>query len=151
MAGLRICIEGLEDRGNRAAILRSADAFGLLHVHEMPSERGASGVCNGGEKWLVVHRHESASECAAALKGDGFALYAAVVDDPDAVPLEALDFSRRIALVFGNERAGLTTGLRSACDGAFTIRMRGLSESLNVSVAGGILLYALLSSRRAAP
>ena len=40
MGGLRIVLEGLEDLGNRAAILRSAEALGLLHVHEVVREAG---------------------------------------------------------------------------------------------------------------
>ena len=81
MAGLRLVLDRLEDSGNRAAVLRSCEAFGLLHVHEIvglrPSQqprvaqkvaaaakhggnrRMRRGVGNGGEKWLCVHRHET--------------------------------------------------------------------------------------------
>jgi tRNA (guanosine-2'-O-)-methyltransferase len=90
MAGLRIVLDRLEDGGNRAAILRSCEAFGLLHVHEISthcpaSEQADSGrlrrhyqVGNGGEKWLQLHRHADAASCAAALRAEGFALVATV-------------------------------------------------------------------------
>ena len=154
MAGLRIVLEGLEDSGNRAAILRSVDAFGLLHCHEVPSAQpGAGGTANnGGQKWLMLHQHADAATAVAELKGAGFALYAAVVegDSADVVPLEKIDFSQRVALVFGNERLGLTAGMRAACDRAFTIRMRGFSESLNVSVAAAVAMHWARTAREAA-
>jgi len=59
----------------------------------------------------------------------------------DIIPLESLDFGRPTALVFGNESLGVSREMRAACDGAFTISMRGLSESLNVSVAAAIALH----------
>ena len=100
MAGLRLVLDRLEDSGNRAAVLRSCEAFGLLHVHEIvglrPSQqprvaqkvaaaakhggnrRMRRGVGNGGEKWLCVHRHETAAACAEALRGAGFRIVATV-------------------------------------------------------------------------
>lgn len=154
MSGLRIVLEGLEDGGNRAAILRSVDAFGLLHCHEAPGTQPAtSGTANnGGQKWLMLHQHADTATAVAELKGAGFALYAAVVEDDGAgvVPLETIDFSQRVALVFGNERLGLTAGMRGACDAAFTIRMRGFSESLNVSVAAAVAMHWGRTAREAA-
>ncbi len=156
MGGLRCVLEGLEDRGNRAAVLRSVEAFGLLHVHEVrgEAERGherGRGIANAGEKWLVVHEHDDADECARQLRADGFALYAAVAPprsaceqprgEPDVLSLEQLDFGRRVALVFGNERRGVSAQMRRACDCCFSIAQRGLSESLNVSVAAAISLH----------
>ena len=49
--------------------------------------------------------------------------------------LEALDFGRPLALCFGNERFGVSDQMRAECDLAFTIRLHGLGESLNVAVA----------------
>ena len=77
VSGVHCVLEGLENSGNRAAILRTVEALGLLHVHEVSPlheqlERGrARGVAHGGEKWLTVHRHEDAASCrrSAALQG----------------------------------------------------------------------------------
>lgn len=70
---LRCVLDHLEDRGNRAAILRTCEALGILHVHEIaPSEpdRGrARGVAGGGEKWLYVHTHTDANECRLSMPG----------------------------------------------------------------------------------
>lgn len=153
MSGLRIVLEGLEDSGNRAAILRSVDAFGLLHCHEVPSAQPVAGgtANNGGQKWLMLHQHADAATAVAELKEAGFTTYAAVVegDGAEVVPLEKIDFSQRVALVFGNERLGLTASMRAACDRAFTIRMRGFSESLNVSVAAAVAMHWGRTAREA--
>ena len=75
VSGIHCVLDGLENMGNRAAILRSIESLGLLHVHEVAptheqAERGrARGVAHGGEKWLMVHKHESAAACRAALGG----------------------------------------------------------------------------------
>ena len=62
---------------------------------------------------------------------------------PDAVPLEVLPLDRPIALVFGNEKAGVSPGTRALCDGAYTIPMAGFSQSLNISVAAAVSLYSV--------
>merc|ERR1712241_303158 len=56
-------------------------------------------------------------------------------------PLEQLDFATPTALVFGNEARGVSASLLSACDGAFTVPLPGLSESLNVSVAAAVCCH----------
>ena len=191
--GLHCVLEGLEDRGNRAAVLRTVEALGLLHVHEVaPSqpERGrARGVAHGGEKWLMMHTHASPAECRAALPGVTLlaALPPLVSEAPasaswhqagrkrksggagardasneegapeqGAAPerageaaralgepavLEEVDFSKPTALVFGNERHGLSAAMVAACDGAFYVPLHGLTESLNVSVAAAISVH----------
>ena len=73
LSGVRLILDHLEDRGNRAAILRTAEALGLLYIDEfgvVNPERGrARGVAHGGEKWLIVKQYHSAAECRAACSG----------------------------------------------------------------------------------
>ncbi len=200
LASVRLVLERLEDRGNRAAVLRSAESLGLLHVDEVSAaepERGrARGVAHGGEKWLCLHAHSTPAECRAACAG--YQLLAALPPPADErgvseswhsahkrrrrassthdaaesdaaasteqtlapsapsapalapTPLEDVDFSRPTALVFGNERLGVSAELLALCDGAFTIPMYGLTESLNVSVAASIAIHHGRVARMAA-
>jgi hypothetical protein len=208
ISGLRCVLDRIEDRGNRAAALRTCEALGILHVHEVAPkepERGRSrGVAGGGEKWLMMHMHADAAECRAALAGfDVLAALppvqevpasaswqglggkrrrrqkrqrqqdqaapesSATVPDvsesasgssatvtappqppsspppelPEPTALESLDFGRPTALVFGNERLGVSAEMLKVCDGAFHIPLHGLTESLNVSVACAISLH----------
>lgn len=204
LTSIRLVLEHLEDRGNRAAILRTAESLGLLHVDEVASvdpERGrARGVAHGGEKWLCLHAHSTPAECRAACAGylllaalppptdvrgvseswhsthkrrrhggptrtpddappDLFAAAQTDVELPPPVPLtspltpiplEEVDFSRPTALVFGNEKLGVSAELLALCDGAFTIPMYGLTESLNVSVAASIAIHHGRVARMAA-
>ena len=185
MAGLRIVLEDCEDVGNRAAILRTAEAFGLLHIHEIPgaelkTPNGRAkkiGVAHSGQKWLRISVHSSAAECVAALRAAGCESILAAVPAAAAIPpseswhaarvrnrggaeaeaddaarkaavdaltataLEHVDFGRHTALCFGNERLGVSAALAAACDGAMTIPMYGLTESLNVSVAAALAIH----------
>ena len=60
---------------------------------------------------------------------------------PATLALEEVDFSRPTALVFGNERLGVSAEMLAHCDGAFHIPLHGLTESLNVSVAAAIAMH----------
>jgi TrmH family RNA methyltransferase len=63
-------------------------------------------------------------------------------------PLDLAALPSRIALVVGNEGAGLRADVRSSVDQLVRVEMPGPAESLNVAVAAGILLYALTSRRQ---
>ena len=152
LAGLRVVLDGVHDPHNISAVLRSCEGFGLQHVHvigrmeDLPVNRA---ITLGCQKWLQVHPHPSGAECASTLHAAGFELWAAV-PDRSAQPLEAIDFARKVALVFGGEHAGLSDDWVAACDGRYQIPMPGFSQSLNVSVAAAILVYVAATSRRRA-
>ena len=74
-----------------------------------------------------------------ALRDRGYRMVVADLD-PEAVAPEAIDFSRRTALVVGNELAGVSAPIREAADEVVQISMSGFAQSLNISVAAGILL-----------
>jgi tRNA (guanosine-2'-O-)-methyltransferase len=152
LAGVRVVLDGVHDPHNISAVLRSCEGFGLQHVH-LIGRTGGMGVNRaitlGCHKWLDLHAHADAGACASALHEQGFELWAAVPDRA-AQPIEALDFGRKVALVFGGERDGLSDELLAACDGRYQIPMPGFSQSLNVSVAAAISIYIATSLRRRA-
>ena len=140
LGGLRVVIENLHDPHNGAAVLRSAEAFGIQRVEVIESVepfRFSSVVTQGCEKWLDVVRHPTLAETVAALRADGFALYAAVPDA--AATVEDLDFARPAAVMIGNEHAGLTADAIAAADVVFGIPMQGMTRSLNLSVAAALI------------
>lgn len=152
MRGLTVVLEGLYDPGNRSAVYRSAEAFGVCDVHvirpDAASKPHARSVSRGAEKWLDIHHWEETGQCVDALRRGGFAIYAA--DVHAARPLEALDFTRPVALAFGSEHDGISEPLRRACDGTFVIPMSGFTSSFNVSVAASIALqHARVERERA--
>ena len=150
LEGLTVLLDGLHDPHNISAALRSCEAFGVQHVHlvgepgNLPINRVVTCGC---EKWLSLHYHPDAAECVAALHAQDFELWAAV-PERDAMPLEEINFSRRIALLFGAERAGLPEELLARCEGKYFIPMAGFVESFNVSVAVAVSLYMAAAARR---
>jgi tRNA (guanosine-2'-O-)-methyltransferase len=153
LAGLTVVIENLHDPHNGAAALRSVEGFGLttLHVVEQAEPfRFSSKVSQGCEKWVELRRHADFASCARALHDEGFALYAALPPGGATVAVDALPPDRPIALVFGNEHAGLTPAAIAACDGAFTIPMQGMTASFNLSVSVALGVFTCARRRRAA-
>lgn len=138
LRGLTVVLDQLEDTFNMAAVLRSCEAFGLqdVHVVENPDVPFAphDKVTQGCEKWLDVHRYRSFATCARALHAAGYRICVSAVRE-DARSVFEMEFDRRLALVFGNERTGVTPDALAAADEAFWIPMRGFTRSLNVSAA----------------
>lgn len=66
-----------------------------------------------------------------------------VEQDPRAIPFKKFRMKKPTLFVFGNEVCGLSPQLRSRCDELIEIPMRGTKESLNVSVAAGIILFSI--------
>jgi tRNA (guanosine-2'-O-)-methyltransferase len=148
MQGLTVVLEALYDPGNRSAVYRTAEAHGLLDVHVVRPENAtksqARQVSRGAEKWLHIHEHARPVDIIPELQAKGMQVVAA--DLTNAGPLHGVRFDRPTALVFGNERDGISPEMRKLCDGAFMIPMRGLMQSFNISVAAAI---ALSHARRA--
>jgi tRNA (guanosine-2'-O-)-methyltransferase len=151
LGGLRVVIENLHDPHNGAAVLRSAEAFGVQQVEVIESTepfRYSSTVTQGCEKWLDVVRHKTLEAALAGLRAAGLALYAAVPGA--AVALDDLDFSRPAAVMVGNEHDGLTAEAIAAADVRFGIPMYGLTQSLNLSVATALIVERATALRRRA-
>lgn len=143
--GIHPILEGLSDRGNISAVLRSAEGLGNGCVHVVETRRRklrmANRVSQGAEKWLEILRWHSTTECIEAVKAAKLQL---VVTDLNAdMSIEDLDLSIPTAIVFGNEQLGATEEMREAADHTVILPMAGFSQSFNISVAAAIALYHL--------
>jgi tRNA (guanosine-2'-O-)-methyltransferase len=141
-------LDGLIDPHNVAAVLRSADAFGAQEVHLIEGAESfvaSNRVAQGTERWIDVVRHTGARACVDALRSRGYRVYVAAMDG--SLRPEDLASVERVAIVFGNEHAGVSAELASLADGTYTIPMRGFVQSLNVSVAAAITLAAAMRDR----
>ena len=146
---LAVVLDRLSDPHNSSAVLRSAEAFGVQHVHAVVGIHGfraSQGVAKGTQRWLDVSRYEDADACARRLIADGFSIYAASMEGSHS--LEELRSVPRLAVVFGNEHHGVSEAMRAHTDGTFSIPMRGFVESLNVSVAAAITMQTLIGDTR---
>lgn len=136
------------DRGNVSAVLRSAEALGYQSVHIIETSKKfkkAIRVTQGAEKWLDVRPWDSTAECVAHLRGQGYRLVAAHVED--AKPISEVAFDRPTALFFGNEHDGLSEELLAQADDRVMISMPGFTRSFNISVAAALSLYHIQQDR----
>jgi tRNA (guanosine-2'-O-)-methyltransferase len=135
---LTVVLDQLEDPFNMAAVLRSAEGMGLQEVHVIRNKQHPwnpnAKVTQGCDKWLDLCEYPDFGACRAALKQRGFAIWASALQE-GATSLFDLRFDSRIALVFGNERFGVSPEVLGGADGVFWIPMRGFTQSLNVSAA----------------
>lgn len=150
VASLRVALEAPHDPGNAAAVVRTAEALGSggVHVIGLPHTALQSRrVTRGSFYWADTQAHADWDGLCAALPA-GMRIAGACVEG--SVDLADVPVDRPLCLVFGNEQAGLSAQARAGCDVLFRIPQFGMAESLNLSVAAGIALYALLGRRRAA-
>ncbi|HET6333199.1 MAG TPA: RNA methyltransferase [Polyangiales bacterium] len=141
-------LDGLIDPHNVAAVLRSAEAFGVQTVHLVANTEpffASQKIAQGTQRWLDVVEHPSPEACFQALRAHDYRVYVAAMDGE--ITPEALAEEKRVAIVFGNEHAGVSAEMRELADGAYTIPMRGFVQSLNVSVAAALTLRAAMRGR----
>lgn len=147
--GITVVLESLYDQGNAAAVMRTCDGFGVQRVNlvvDSPSYKCDRKISIGTHKWLDVHRYTDAASCAADLKAEGYTLLTTHLDDSRSI--EEIDFSGKVALIFGNERDGVSPQMLALADGNFTIPMVGFAQSFNISVAAAISVYHAVTDRR---
>jgi len=147
---LTVVMEAFCDPQNVNAVLRTCDAVGVQEVHVVegsmkPYERNRK-ISQNADKWLDVVRWRSTGECLAALRARGFALYATSLGEGSG-PLGELSFEGKVALIFGNESRGVSAEALSLADARYAIPMRGLVQSLNVSVAAAVSLFHAVERR----
>lgn len=149
---LTVVMENIHDPHNVSAVLRSCDAVGILQVEllynfeKFPKiGRKSSSSAN---KWLGRRKHTTVDECYAALRKEGFTVYATHLGK-DAVSLYDVDLTKPVALVFGNEHRGVSEEAASNADINIQIPMMGMIQSLNVSVACAVTLYEVMRQRLA--
>ena len=146
-----LLLDGLQDPRNLGAIIRTARAAGLGGV-VLPQDRsvGVTGVVAATSAGLVfglpVVRVPNLVRAMAALKDAGYWLVGLAPEAPDS--LGDREPLRRIAVVLGGEGEGLRPLVRRTCDFLTSIPMAPGVDSLNVAVATGVALYALVKPPR---
>eukprot|EP00002_Diphylleia_rotans_P009252 TRINITY_DN19331_c0_g1_i1.p1 TRINITY_DN19331_c0_g1~~TRINITY_DN19331_c0_g1_i1.p1 ORF type:complete len:268 (+),score=66.72 TRINITY_DN19331_c0_g1_i1:36-839(+) len=185
-----LVLENLGDEHNAGACLRTAECLGIQNIHLVERYQMLhvqdSDACKGAAKWLTIHRHMRASDCASHLHQEGFKIAASFLkpDTPSLLDLlrrnnlteqklakaseeglpepsistepqknntnidphlenkGSIALSPRIAFVFGNEGRGVSPYWASNADYSFMLPQTGFTQSLNVSVAAGMTLFA---------
>jgi TrmH family RNA methyltransferase len=142
-----LVLDAVQDPGNLGTLIRSADAFGAAAVVALPgtvdywSSKVIRSTVGAAFRIPLVSAREY--EVWTWLEQNNVAICGA---DMEGKPIESINLTGRVAVIVGNEGAGLREQTRGQLTELVSIPMRGHAESLNVAVAAGILLYEL--SRR---
>lgn len=148
--GLVLVLDGVEDPQNVGAVLRTAEAAGVAGVfiperRAAPVSAAAVKASAGAAAHVRVSREVNISRLIERLQKDGYWVVGldAAAGDPWTKP----DYRSPIALVLGGEERGIRPLVASHCDFLVRLPMQGQVQSLNVSVAAGIVLYEVLRQR----
>ncbi|HXQ59726.1 MAG TPA: RNA methyltransferase, partial [Acidimicrobiales bacterium] len=144
-----VCVD-VRDPGNAGAVIRSADAAGADGVvccagTVDPFNPKTVRASAGSVLHLPVVTGDDPGEVLGALAGQGLRCLAAVAHG--GTDYTEVDLVAPLALVFGNEAAGLPAALDDKLAGAVTIPMAGRAESLNVSMAAAVLCFEVRRAR----
>jgi tRNA (guanosine-2'-O-)-methyltransferase len=141
---LRVVFENIHDPHNVSAILRSCDAVGVQKVglvyNTEKFPKLSKVTSSSANKWIDVEKYKSVEDSCDKLKSNGYKIYASMLDE-NAVGLYDLDLTERVAIIMGNEHRGVSEDFQKLADKTFYIPMRGMIQSLNVSVAAAVILY----------
>lgn len=136
-------VEGIVNVGNVSAVMRSAEALGFQPFHVITGDetfKNSQRTSQGAEKWLDVYRWETAADCIAHLHDGGYRVVVTHLDET-SVPIGEVDFTEKTALVFGNEKEGVSQEMLRLADARCIIPMSGFVQSFNISVAAALSLY----------
>ncbi len=144
-----IVADEIADPHNLGAILRTAEAAGADGVI-IPKRRSASltaavyKTSAGAASMVKVARVPNLAACIRRLKEEGIWIYGA---DMEGERFDRVDLRGAAAIVIGSEGRGLSRIVRESCDFLITLPMKGQINSLNASVAAGILMYEVVRQR----
>ena len=149
---LVIVLDGVEDPHNLGALLRTADAAGADGV-VIPERRAApvtgtvTKTSAGASEHLPIARVTNIARTVEELKERN--IWTVGLDERGKQTYDALDYNMDCALVLGAEGKGLHDLVKKKCDFLVSIPMLGKVPSLNVSVAGAVVMYEIVRQRRA--
>ena len=142
---LTVILENVFDPHNVSAVLRTCDTVGIMEVfivntmspnhHRFEFYAAASAT-----KWLIIHRFDNLEACMSEVRLRYKNVWSTHLSE-DAKSLYDLKLHESTALVFGNEKNGISTEMLSLCDGNFIIPQVGMIQSLNISVACAVSIY----------
>ena len=147
---LIVILDHLEDPHNLGAIIRTCEAAGVSGII-IPKDRSVlvnstvMKVSAGALENVKVACVTNLNNTIKYLKDNNFWI---VGTDMEGTSYDEIDYRGKIAIVIGNEGSGMSKLVRESCDFIASIPMRGVINSLNASVATGIIVYEAVKVRK---
>lgn len=154
---LTVILENIVDPHNIGAVMRSCDAVGVREIFLLYTEAGIAGEMikmgkkssAGARKWLEIYYYQDLDACFDHVRTSGYTrVLSTHLIEGHSKSLYDLDLTQPTALLFGNERLGISVEALARSDGNFVIPMVGMVESLNISVACAVSLFEASRQRR---
>jgi 23S rRNA (guanosine2251-2'-O)-methyltransferase len=145
-----LLLDGITDPHNFGAIIRSAECFGA-HGVVIPRHRSVSvtetvvKVASGATEHMLIAKVTNLNDLIRKLKEKNVWVYAADFGGSD---LKSVNLNGDIAFVIGSEGEGVHRLTKDLCDGVVTIPEYGKINSLNASVAAGVIMYEAVRQRK---
>jgi 23S rRNA (guanosine2251-2'-O)-methyltransferase len=142
-----LLLDGITDPQNLGSLIRTAYCFGINGVI-IPKDRSASVTAttmktsSGAAGHLPVAMEVNLVQAIQYLQSRGFWIYGAEAREGQSV--QPLDDETHVVLVMGSEGRGIRPLIKKQCDFLISVPMKGNMDSLNVSVAAGVILYEIL-------
>lgn len=145
-----LILDGVEDPHNFGSIIRVAECLGVHGIiisknRACPVTDTVAKVSAGAIEHMRIAKVTNINTEIERLKENNVWVYACELGGED---LNGVDLSGNIAIVMGSEGKGVSSLTRKLCDGVVSMRMYGKVNSLNVSVATGIVLYEAVRKRK---
>ncbi|MBD3167698.1 TrmH family RNA methyltransferase [bacterium] len=147
-----LILEDVYQPHNASAVIRTSDCFGLSDIHIIENSNKyttSPGVSMGANKWVRVNKwgkmhHFSTPDCIAHLKREGYRIVAST-PHTDEILLHDLPIDAPMAIMIGTEEEGLSDEALELAEEFVRIPMVGFTESFNLSVTAGIVLYDIMT------
>lgn len=148
---LHVVLENIHDPHNVSAIFRTCDAAGipavsLIYNYEQFPKIGKKSSASA-YKWIEKVKYKTVSACYSSLKNNDFQIIATSITEGSS-DLYQIDFTKKTAIVLGNEHRGVSDEATNLADIKIQIPMFGMVQSLNVSVAAAIIIYEAVRQRK---
>ncbi len=141
-----VMLDSLEDPHNFGAIIRTCECAGVNYII-IPKNRSVSvnstvyKTASGALSHMKIVEVVNLNNTITKLKDNGYWIYGA---DMNGTDFRSIDYSGKTCLVIGSEGHGLKKIVESSCDQIVSLKMKGKINSLNASVAAGILIYEVM-------
>src|SRR5688572_93727 len=151
---ITVVLENIFDPHNVSAVMRTCDAVGIQDIFILnnripPHKKWGYRSSSTAAEWLTIHQFTDVNECFDKLRERYQKIYTTHLSEA-AANVYDLDMTKPIALIFGNERFGVSDDIRTLADGDFNIPQEGIIRSLNISVACAVTLYEAYRQKKLA-